>query len=75
MSDHNEWVKNYCNDDGTIAVALDCQRCYIHVDGEKFLANNYDSECKGRCRHPSNVVYVDFKASRQSTPNKGNKTK
>ena len=69
MSNHSEWVKLYCNDDGTIAVALDCERCYIHIDGEKFLANDYDSECKGRCRHRLlRVVYVDFKSRIQSQP-------
>jgi len=71
----NEWRTLHRNSDRTITVPLDCNRCYTRINADQFLANDYDSECKGRCRHPSNVIYVDFKASRQSTPTKGNKTK
>lgn len=60
----SEWIKLYSKDDGIVAVALDCGRCYIDVDDvEAFIAGDYGStECLGWCRHPSNVTYVDFNA-------------
>lgn len=71
---NTHWLKHYCEDDGTLAVALDCERCYIHIDSDKFIAADYDNKCKGKCRHPSNVTYVDFKSRRQSDPSLGQST-
>ena len=55
------WTQKYEDENGCLAVALDCGKCFINVPRRAVLNGNYDTTCTTSHRNrDGNVIYADF---------------
>ena len=55
------WTTKYEDENGCLAVALDCGKCFIDVPRRAVLNGNYDTTCNTSHRNrDGNVIYADF---------------
>jgi hypothetical protein len=55
------WTQKYEDENGCLAVALDCGKCFTNVPRRDVLNGNYDTTCTTSHRNrDGNVIYADF---------------
>ena len=61
------WTTKYEDENGCLAVALDCGMCFIDVPRRDVLNGSYDTTCTTSHRsRVGNVIFADFKGAGQS---------